>query len=80
MLLRQLQLYAVGMTGCCVHTEDISYEDAVEIGLLEHLCKLNPVIYVGKPPRLVVRMSPETRRLVSTAWGHKVSAAEQRFK
>lgn len=38
------------MADRCVHTKDVSYEDAVEIGLLEDLGEVDPVIYVGEFP------------------------------
>lgn len=40
----------MGVVGAAARTEDVSYEDAMKVGLLKQFCKLDPMIYVGKPP------------------------------
>lgn len=47
--------------------EDVGNKDAVELALLKQLGKLDPVADVVKVPGAVIRMSPEARRLMTTA-------------
>ena len=47
--------------------EDVCNEHAMEFALLKELGQLSPVTDVIEPPRLIIRVTPETRRLVTTA-------------
>lgn len=45
----------------------------MELGLFKQLSQLDPMVDVGKPPGLVVRMSPEPWGLMSTAYRSRMS-------
>jgi hypothetical protein len=48
-------------------TQHICDEDTVELGLFERFGQLNPVLSAVKAPRLIVRVPPEPRGLMSAA-------------
>lgn len=50
-----------------VPAEHVCNEDTMELRFLKHFGEINPMIHVVEVGRMVVRMSPETRRLMSAA-------------
>jgi hypothetical protein len=57
-----------------IATEHISHEYTMDLGFFEQLRKLYPVFDVVELVRMVVRMSPQTWRLVATTcWASFVS-------
>lgn len=60
-------------------TQNVRDEDAVELGRLEQFGKFNPVVDVVEAVRLIVRMPPEARRLVATAYNRR-SASDSVYK
>ena len=49
-------------------TKHVRDEDAMELRVLKQSRQIGPVIYVIKSKRLILRMTPETRRLMPAAF------------
>lgn len=49
-----------------VASQNVSDEDTMDLGLFQQLCKLNPVVDIPKLRRAVVRVAPESGRLMAT--------------
>lgn len=68
--------YLCRVEGSIVHiiaAEDVCYEDTMDFGILEHFRKLNPMVDIVEFVRAIIRMSPKSWRLMTTAYTSNVS-------